>query len=174
MANFSTRYSVRLRPLVLFCAMAWLSIAGFSSVTAHFSITLRDYARSDYIRAKISLLPMSFEKIMTTVLDCMVIAAIPSALVSVFGFVLTAHPRLLQDGNATAIYFTCTQFILSVVVLFIGGYVANSIQGYQTLFEGFDVRANHLPYYGMMYYGGIGEAVFGSLVIILSLGYFVI
>jgi ABC-type phosphate transport system permease subunit len=112
---------------------------------------------------------MPFEKTMTQVFDCMVIAAIPSALLSIFGVVLMAHPRLLQDDKATAIYFACTQLILSVVVLFIGGYVANSIRGYQTLFEEFDVRASHLPYYGMMHYGGIGEAVFGSLVIILSL-----
>ena len=106
---------------------------------------------------------------MTKVFDRMVIAAIPSALFSIFGFVLMAHPRLLQDDNATAIYFACTQFQLSLVVLFIGGYVANAIRGYQTLFEEFEVRASHFPYYGMMYYGSIGEAVFGSLVIILSL-----
>jgi hypothetical protein len=63
----------------------------------------------------------------------MVVAAIPSALLSIFGIIIMAHPRLLKDDNATAIYFACTQFILSVLVLVIGGYVANSIRGYQTL-----------------------------------------
>lgn len=52
--------------------------------------------------------------------------------------------------------------------------MANAIRGYQTLLEDFDVRASHLPYYGMMYNGGIGEAVYGSLVVILTLVYFVI
>ncbi len=65
MATYSTGYAIRLRLLILFCAIAWLSIARFSSATAYFSITLRDYARSDYIRAKDPLLPISFEKIMT-------------------------------------------------------------------------------------------------------------
>lgn len=169
-----TGYSIRLRLLLLFCAIAWLSIASFSSATAHFSITLRDYARSDYIRAEDPLLPISFEKIMTQILICIVIEAIPSALMSVFGIVLMVHPRLPQDNKVTATYFACLQFLLSILVLIVGGYVADSIQGYQTLFEKFDVRASHLPYYSMMYYGGIGEAVFGSLVIILSLVYLVI
>jgi hypothetical protein len=52
--------------------------------------------------------------------------------------------------------------------------MANVIRGYQTLLEEFDVRASHLPYYGMMYNGDIGEAVYGSLVVILTLVYFVI
>jgi hypothetical protein len=61
-----------------------------------------------------------------------------------------------------------------LIILSIGGYMANAIRGYQTLLEDFDVRASHLPYYGMMYNGGIGEAVYGSLVVILTLVYFVI
>lgn len=64
--------------------------------------------------------------------------------------------------------------MLSLIVLSICGYMANVIRGYQTLLEEFDVRASHFPYYGVMYYGGIGEAVYGSLVVILTLVYFVI
>ncbi|OKP09546.1 hypothetical protein PENSUB_5110 [Penicillium subrubescens] len=79
-----------------------------------------------------------------------------------------AHPRLSNKGSAFIIYFSGIQLILSLAILSVGGYIANSIHSYQTLFEEFEHYASHFPYYSMMYYGGVGQAVYGTLSVCLS------
>jgi hypothetical protein len=49
----------------------------------------------------------------------------------------------------------------------IRGWIASRVHGFQTSFEFFD--RSHIPYYKIMYYGSVGQAAFGSLVIIMSL-----
>jgi hypothetical protein len=111
---------------------------------------------------------------MTNVLESMVIVALPSALFSIFGVVLVVHPRLLRENSAARLCFGCIQFALSLAVLSIGGYIANSVHGYQTLLADFDGGASHFPYYSMMYDGGIGLALYGSLVVIMTVIYVVV
>lgn len=166
----STEYSIRIRLLVLSLTLAWLSIASFSSATTCFAVILRDDARSDYTISKDSMLPIIFEK-MINVLDGMVLVAFSSSLFSIFGVVLVTHPRLLAENSAFPRYFCCIQFFLSLVVLSIGGYIANSVHSYQTLFAEFDGSASRFPYYSIMYSGGIGQAAYGSLVVIMTLVY---
>jgi hypothetical protein len=104
----------------------------------------------------------------------MIIVAIPSVLLSVLGIVFMAHPRLSNKRSAFIIYFSGIQLILSLAILSVGGYIANSIHSYQTLFEEFEHYASHFPYYSMMYYGGVGQAVYGTLVIFLTLVYVIL
>jgi hypothetical protein len=85
---------IRIRLLIFFLALTWLSIAGLSSALAHFAVVLRDRARSD--RTKGSMLSITFENVMTDIFKSMVILALLSALFSTFGGVLLIHPRLLQ------------------------------------------------------------------------------
>lgn len=165
---------MRLRLLFLLFTITWLFIASFNSATAYFAMALRDCARSDYTRSKHPILPISFESTITNVLDLMIIVAVPSALLSVLGIVSMAHPRLSNERSAFTIYFGGIQLILSLAILSVGGYIANSIHGYQTLFEEFEHCASHFPYYSMMYYGGVGQAVYGTLVIILTLVYVIV
>lgn len=117
------------------------------------------------------MLPITFENMITNVLDGMVLVAVSSALFSIFGVILVTHPRLLAENSASPRYFGCIQFFLGLVVLSIGGYIANSVHGYQILCAEFDDRASNFPHYSIMYYGGIGQAVYGSLVVIMTLVY---
>jgi hypothetical protein len=55
-----------------------------------------------------------------------------------------------------------------LAALSIGGYIANSVQ---TLFVEFDDKASRFPYYSMMYYEGMGLAVYGSLGVIMIIVY---
>lgn len=48
-----------------------------------------------------------------------------------------------------------------------GGYVADRVHGFQALFERFCAN-DGIPYYGMIYYGGIAQASYGSSLIFLA------
>lgn len=56
---------------------------------------------------------------------------------------------------------------MRVIVLSLGGYVASDVHGFQTSFEFFD-SAGRFPYYKIVYYGAVGQAAFGSGVVIMS------
>jgi hypothetical protein len=117
------------------------------------------------------MLSITFENVMTDVFKSMVILALLSALFSTFGAVLVIHPRLLQENSNAHYSFGCFHFILSLAVLSVGGYVANGVHGYQDLFAEFNDKVSRFPYYKMMYYGGIGFAAYGCLVIIMIVIY---
>jgi len=97
----------------------------------------------------------------------MVIAALVSALFSIFGFVLVIYLKWLQENCAARFYYGCIQFVVSMIVLLLGGWIASRVHGFQISFEFF--ARSHIPYYKIMYYGSVGQAAFGSLVIIMSL-----
>jgi hypothetical protein len=117
------------------------------------------------------MLSITFENVMTDVFKSMVILALPSALFSTFGGMLLIHPRLLQENSNAHYPVGCFHFILSLAVLSVGGYVANRVHRYQGLFAGFNDKVSRFRYYKMMYYGGIGFAAYGCLVIIIIIIY---
>lgn len=43
-----------------------------------------------------------------------------------------------------------------------------AIHGYQVFLAEFNDKVSHFPYYSMMYYGVIGMAVYGSLVVVMT------
>ncbi|CDM38505.1 unnamed protein product [Penicillium roqueforti FM164] len=55
-----------------------------------------------------------------------------------------------------------------MIVLSLGGWIASRVHGFQISFEFFGSE-DHIPYYNIMYYGSVGQAAFGSLVVIVSL-----
>ncbi|OQD78003.1 hypothetical protein PENANT_c101G08340 [Penicillium antarcticum] len=164
---------IRMRLAILFLATTWLAVASLSSATARFATVLRDRAMSDIINANDAVLDITFRTLMGNVQDCMVIVALISALFSIFGIALVIHPRWLQQDCKFQLYYGCIQLAVSLAVLSLGGYVASHVHGFRTCFEFFDSE-DRFPYYKIMYYGAVGQAAFGSLVVIMSLACFVV
>ncbi|CRL31394.1 hypothetical protein EN45_043480 [Penicillium chrysogenum] len=161
---------IRMRHVIISLTITWLALAGLSSVTVHFAVLLRDRAESDLVTPSDSILDITFENLMDYIVDGMVIAALVSALFSIFGFDLVIYPKWLQENCAARFYYGCIQIVVSMIVLSLGGWIASRVHGFQTSFEFF--ARSHIPYYKIMYYGSFGQAAFGSLVIIMSLVHF--
>jgi hypothetical protein len=68
-------------------------------------------------------------------------------------------------------YVGCFQCILSLVILATGGYLADHVHGFQTSFERFSGNDN-FQYYNIMYYRGVGQAAYRSLVIFIAIASF--
>lgn len=49
-----------------------------------------------------------------------------------------------------------------------GAYLADHVQGFQTSFEKFGAN-DRIPYYRIMYYGGIAQAAYGSVLVFLGI-----
>jgi hypothetical protein len=159
---------IRMRLVIIFLTITWLALASLSSATARFAVVLRDRARSDLVTSSDSVLDITFQNLMDNVVEGTVIVALVSSLISIFGFVLVIYPKWLQENCTARFYYNCIQIVVSLIVLYSGGYIANHVHGFQTSFEFFD-SDGHFPYYEIMYYGAVGQAAFGSLLFIRSL-----
>lgn len=162
----ATEYMIRIHLLILFLAATMLSTTTFSSTIANFAVIMRDHARPGRTVSDCSMLSIMFENMMTNVLKSMLILALPPALLSVFGLILVAYLRLLREAMVSDIPFFYIQFVRSLAILFIWGYIASSIYGYRILFVGFDDTASGFLYYGMMYFGGLGLVIYGFMAVI--------
>ncbi|CAG8032301.1 unnamed protein product [Penicillium nalgiovense] len=157
---------------MIFLTITWLALASLNSATVHSAAVLRDHAKSDLVMLSDSILVLTFQNLMDDVIDRMVIVALVSALYSIFGLILVVYPKWLQGKCATRFYYGCIQIVVSMIVPSLGGWIASHVHGFQTSFEFLD--RGRFPYYRIMYYGSVGQAAFGSLVIIMSLVRFAI
>ncbi|KAI0118222.1 hypothetical protein GGR51DRAFT_498521 [Nemania sp. FL0031] len=160
--------SIILRRLLLLClAIIALAIAGLNSANARFAIILRDRARSELVDSPNTISDKTFASLMQELLINNVVAALASAAFAIFEIVIAAHPRWLRehDGNWRAF---AAQAILALIVLVTGGYLADHVSGFRSSFEKFG-RDDNLPYYTIFYYGGVAQAAYGSLTIVLLL-----
>ena len=83
------------RLTVLVPAIMWLAFAGLSSAISHFAIILRDRAESDLIYTNHAILGLAFQSLMENVLVVLVLMALISTLLSIFGMVLAIYLRWL-------------------------------------------------------------------------------
>jgi len=153
------------RLTVLVPAIMWLAFAGLSSAISHFAIILRDRAESDLIYTNHAILGLAFQSLMENVLVVSVLMALMSTLLSIFGMVLAIHLRWLHQNGQRRIYFECIQVVLALTAVSVGGYIASCVHGSRSSFELLSIHG-HLPYYEFLYYGSVGQAAFGSLMII--------
>ncbi|KAJ5568991.1 hypothetical protein N7450_011477 [Penicillium hetheringtonii] len=149
-----------------------LGLAILNSAITRFAIVLRDRARLDVTESDNFILAHSFQQLMGKVLGNVLIAAIASALSVIIGVALVAYPRWLRGNSNLLIYYGVMQLILSFFVLVTGAYLADHVYGFQSTFAEFQ-GDDHIPYYRIMYSGGIGEAVYGVLMILIGAGSFV-
>ena len=157
-----------MRLTVLVPAILWFAFAGLSSAISHFAIILRDHAESDLIYKDHAILGLAFQSLMQNILVVSVLMALMSTWLSIFGMVLAIHPRWLHQNGQRRIYFECIQVVLALTAVSVGGYIASRVHGCRSSFDLVNIHG-HLPYYGIMYYGAVGQAAFGSLMIIFSI-----
>ncbi|KAJ6027460.1 hypothetical protein N7460_012277 [Penicillium canescens] len=167
----STKYTIRMRLAIAFLAIIGLAFASLNSAMARFAVILRDRAKADIITSNKSISDNTFRNLMDNVLIDVVIAAIISTSFAITGAVLAGHPRWLREQEKAWMYFGCFQCILSLVIISTGGYLADHVHGFQTSFERFSGNDN-FQYYNIMYYGGVGQAACGSLVIFVAVASF--
>lgn len=168
----STKYTIRMRLAIAFLAIIGLAFASLNSAMARFAVILRDRAKADIITLNKTISDNTFRNLMDNVLIGVVIAAIISTSFAITGAVLAGHPRWLREQDKTWMYFGCFQCILSLAIISAGGYLADHVHGFQTSFERFSGNDN-FQYYNIMYYGGVGQAAYGSLVIFMAIASFV-
>jgi hypothetical protein len=138
----------------------------FSSTIANFAFTMRDHARPSHTVSDYSMLSIMFENMLTNVLKSMLVLALPPASLSVFGLILAAYLRLLRERNGFRYSFVYIQFIRSLAILFLLGCIASNIYGLRVLFTSFDDTASSFLYYSMIYFGGLGLVIYGSMAVI--------
>jgi hypothetical protein len=168
----STKHTIRMRLAILFLAIIGLALAGLNSAIARFVVILRDRAKSDVITPNNSVPDNTFRNLMNNVLKDVVLAALASTLFAITGALLAGHPRWLREQDEPWMYFGCVQCILGLVILSTGGYLADHVHGFQSSFEMFN-GDDDFQYYHIMYYGGVGQAAYGSLVIFMAVAPFI-
>lgn len=82
-----------MRLVIISLTITWLALASLSSATVHFTVVLRDHAKSDLVTPTNSILDITFQNLMDNVVDGMVITALVSALFSIFGLILVVYPK---------------------------------------------------------------------------------
>ena len=92
---------------MIFLTITWLALASLSSSTVHLAVVLRDRAKSDLVTLSGSILDLTFQNLMDDVVDGTVIAALVSALFSIFGLILVVYPKWLQEKCAARFYYGC-------------------------------------------------------------------
>lgn len=168
----STKYMIRIRLAILFLDIIGLALAGLNSAIARFAVILRDRAKYDLITNTNAISDNTFRMLMNNVLGHVVFAALVSAMCAIFGAVFAVNPRWIREHDKHWVNYGCVQFILGLIILSTGGSLADCVHGFQTSFKKFDGDDN-VPYYNIMYYGGVGQAAYGSLVLFMGLAPFV-
>ncbi|KAJ5742662.1 uncharacterized protein N7511_011233 [Penicillium nucicola] len=168
MPSFFTRSMMRMRLVVSFLTIVWLGLAALASASARLADVLQNRAKSDFVHTDNLMLDITFQKLMSNILVSMVITALISTVLFIFGILLSVHSRWLQEDCNARIYYGCLTFLMSICVISIGGYAAGCIHGFQSSFELFSGESS-FPYYAVIYYGAVGQATFASALFILIL-----
>ncbi|OKO97714.1 hypothetical protein PENSUB_9894 [Penicillium subrubescens] len=96
----------------------------------------------------------------------MLVLALPTALLSAFGLILAAYLRLVRERNGFRYSFVYIQFVRSLAILFLMGYIASNIYALRILFARLDDIPSGFVYYSMIYFGGLGLVIYGSMAVI--------
>lgn len=59
----------------------------------------------------------------------MVIVAFILVVFLIFGIALSIYPRCLREDCKYRFYYVCTQLVVGLIVLSLGGYVASKVYG---------------------------------------------
>lgn len=167
----ASRILVRLG--VIFLTIIWLLVAAFNSAAARFADILLDQATACLIESDSPTLYSTSRKLMSDFRKAMIIVALSSALFSVFGATLFAHPRWIREGRNALGNFFCIQFFFGVAVLSLDGYILDQMHRFRDVFAILDGRSV-FPHCSIIYHGAIGQIVLGGLVVLtslISLGY---
>lgn len=153
---------IRIRLAILVFSLLSLGVAGLNSANARFAVVLRDRARSDY--NSYGILDNQFQTLQSNVLICTVVTALLSVVFAIYGALVAFFLTRARDRDAALIVYLVIHLILAFAMIFAGGNVADHVQGFQNPFEKFGAK-DIIPYYSIMYYGGVAQAAYGSVLI---------
>ncbi|KAK7928781.1 hypothetical protein PG985_005779 [Apiospora marii] len=164
----SSKYMIRIRISIFFLTLLSLAIAILNSAQARFAVILRDRARSDYANTTAAILDNKFLSLQSNILIDTIITALAMAAFAIYGAVIVARPRWLHEHESILPTYATSQVVLAFVMIVTGGYLADQVQGLQPSFK--RVSANDVvPYYSTMYYGGVAQAGYGSVLILFAI-----
>jgi hypothetical protein len=151
----------------MFFALLSLAVATLNSANAYFADILRARARPDYINAN-----STFYLLQRDVLIASVIPAIINTAFAIFGAIVVVHPRWLRGDYRSILEKYGLQVLLALVILAIimigmGGYLSVKVHGLQGSFEKFGAN-DSIPYYSIMYWGGVAQSSYGVALLILA------
>jgi hypothetical protein len=164
----SSQYVIRTRLIILFFTLLSLAVVCLNSANAHFSTILRDRARSDSTNTADSILDDNFQRLQNNILIGTVFTAVATAAFLVYGAVIAVHPTRLRDNEGSLCTFAVAQIFLAFIMIATGGYLADHVHGFYTSFEKFSAH-DSIPYYSLMYYGGVAQAAYGSILVFLTI-----
>ena len=159
---------IRTRISIFFLTLLSLAIAILNSAHARFAVILRDRARSDYANTTAAILDNKFLSLQSNILIDTVITALATAAFAIYGAVIVAHPRWLHDHEGILPTYAASQVVLAFAMIVTGGYLADQVQGFQPSFKRFSAN-DVVPYYSTMYYGGVAQASYGSVLILFAI-----
>ena len=165
----SSEYMIRARLTILVCTLLSLAVAILSSAKARFAFVLRDRVRSDYINTVDDILDNRFQSLQNGILSTTAFMAVAAGAFAIYGVVIMVHSRWLREEKFTLQAYAGIETMLGFVMIVTGGVVASNVQGFQTSFEKFGAN----KHYDIMYYGGIAEAAYGSVLVVLAIAFVV-
>jgi hypothetical protein len=166
--SMSSERMFRARLTVLFFTLLSLAVTALNSAIARFAVVLRDRARSDNVDPVDRMSDGHFQSLQSKILNNTVPAAVAIGALTIYGVAIAVHPRWLRDHESILPRLAISYIILAFVMMVTGAYVADQVHGLQTSFENFAFR-DQIPYYSLMYYGGIAQAAYGSVLIFLTI-----
>ncbi|KAK8872274.1 hypothetical protein PGQ11_002788 [Apiospora arundinis] len=86
----------------------------------------------------------------------------------IYGAVIVARPRWLHEHESILPTYAASQLVLDFIMIVAGVYLADQIQGLQSSFKRGSAN-DVVPYYSMMYYGGVAQAGYGSVLIFFAI-----
>ncbi|KGO64409.1 hypothetical protein PITC_022590 [Penicillium italicum] len=154
-----------MRIVVVSTTIAALVLASLNSTTAHLASILRDRVRAELFASANGIADNTFTQLMDEVIEYAILAAVVSALFATVGLSLVARPSWLREHERPWVYYMCIQVSMGLLLTITEGCLAGRVHGYNALFERFG-QDDTVPYYEIMYYGGIGQAIYGSLAMV--------
>lgn len=149
--------------MVLFFTILSLALSALHSTVAHFAFQLHNRGWQAYTITS-HYMPLSLEK-------AILWSSLPMAIVSgvsvIFGtWVITelARKRISDDDFAGVLIKF--YIFLDVLAFAEGMALAFTVHGHQASFQPFAIH-DHIPYYEIMYYGGIATSAYGSVALIV-------
>jgi hypothetical protein len=122
---------------------------------------LRDRARADYINSPDWILDSEFQSLQKIILYNMVVSAVATSLFAILELLTAVNPMWLK-------VCLVAQIMIAILLVCTGGYVADHVHGYQSFFERFRAGDN-IPYYSVIYYGCVCQAVYGVVLIFVTI-----
>jgi hypothetical protein len=138
----------------------------FQSMITHWAIILRDRARSTTYESTNQASSHRFESIQNNIVILSTIGSGFCALGAICAASFMFYPQILLKGRGRLWGFWCAQTGMACSTIIVGGYLGDGVRGFQSAFTKF--TTDNVPYYAIMYYGGVTEAAFGCVYFIMS------